>query len=131
MIKIIIIILANFFGFFLAGTTMTKTMFMDGNYDDFIATYGNLTEEEIIEMAHQPNKMVKWCVFNNMPNHSECQRFIDDPTKIFSPLRGVCHVFNHVVDDGQLAQGQRLHLNDSGMASGLTLVLELEGMRRG
>ena len=98
---------------------------------DFYDVYLNLTMEETIAIAHQPQDLIKHCGFAGVPVYPPyCKELIEGAVKLFSPAIGVCYGFNFRntsrKEPFDLYNGTTYTLY-SGRQLGLQLVLNIEG----
>ena len=90
----------------------------------FTDLYMNLTREEILDAAHQPQDFIVDCWFDFSPNKGPCTQlknrtyWREAGVTTFSPEYGVCYTFNAVPTSGLL---------DSGVKHGLSLTFNLDG----
>ena len=80
--------------------------------------------EDVIAIAHQPQNMIKSCIFNEIPRLDNCSELMNGVVKIFSPQYGVCYGFNVL---GNNADKDSIYSNYGGPKFGLQLVLDIEG----
>ena len=92
---------------------------------EFLNRYWNLTKEEVIAIAHQPQDMIKDCRFNGQamwePN---CVELVQGLVKMFSPKFGVCYMFNF---EGINTNRTSVTSIYGGPEFGLQLILDIEG----
>ena len=90
----------------------------------FYQVYLNLTMDEMIAVAHQPEDMMISCIVNGIPMMTPyCNDLIQGTDKVFAPAYGVCYVFNFKDWTGN---NPSLITNYAGRDFGLELIINIE-----
>ena len=98
----------------------------------FTDLYMNLTREEILDAAHQPQDFIVDCWFDFSPNKGPCPQlknrtyWREAGVTTFSPEYGVCYTFE-AASAMSVSGAGRSDLPDSGVKHGLSLTFNLEG----
>ena len=95
---------------------------MDRN--NFYQAYLDLTMDEMIAVAHQPEDMIISCIVNGIPMMTPyCNDLIQGNEKMFAPAYGVCYVFN---SKDWMGNTPSLITNYAGRDFGLELIINIE-----
>ena len=90
--------------------------------ETFVEYYLKLNQDEVEKLAHQPQDMIKQCKFISFVT-PECKELISGTTKMFSPLFGVCYMFNFKGVDTNRSSATSIY---GGTEWGLKLMLDTE-----
>ena len=87
--------------------------------------YMKLTANEMKDLAHRPQDMIKECLWNGQVNDI-CEAFVKDGgTKIYVPKFGVCYIINFKGTNSSGA-GVKLKVHNAGVDHGLKLILDIQ-----
>ena len=91
----------------------------------FINAYLNLSASQIIDLAHQPNPMIRKCNMRGQGVDEKCSELMRGMTKIFAPKHGICYKFNSVHKN---EMDKSLRVDNTGQDNGLHLDIDIEGV---
>ena len=91
----------------------------------FINAYLNLSASQIIDLAHQPNLMIRKCNMRGQGADKKCSELMRGMTKIFAPKHGICYKFNSVHKN---EMDKSLRVDNTGQDNGLHLDIDIEGV---
>ena len=91
----------------------------------FINAYLNLSASQIIDLAHQPNSMIRQCNMRGQGADKKCLELMQGATKIFAPKHGICYKFNSVHKN---QMDNSLRVDNTGQDNGLHLDIDIEGV---
>ena len=72
--------------------------------DAFYSTYLSLTSNEIAQIAHQPDDMIKHCSMSSKFGEEQCNALRNGQYKMFTAIYGMCYMFNYVGIENQWMQ---------------------------
>ena len=91
----------------------------------FINAYLNLSASQIIDLAHQPNSMIRRCNMRGQGADEKCSELMRGMTKIFAPKHGICYKFNGAHKN---EMDKSLRVDNTGQDNGLHLDIDIEGV---
>ena len=91
-------------------------------HDTFYNYYLKLNQVELETIAHQPQDMIKDCKYGSGVVGG-CMELVNGTTKMFSPLFGVCYMFNF---KGASTDHKSITSIYGGAEWGLKLILDTE-----
>ena len=92
--------------------------------EDFLKSYISLDRDNLLDIAHQPGEMVKYCKMHSRNGAEKCNALTKGKAMVFTARYGVCYMFNPAAKDKHASQ---LLSNYGGPSFGLELILDIEG----
>ena len=92
--------------------------------NDFYGEYLNLTKDDMIKIAHQPEDMIKSCMYGGYEGSLSCKELINGSVKMISPVTGICYSFNFL---GLEPDRQSELVIYGGPEFGLQIIIDIEG----
>ena len=102
--------------------------------DEFYSSYLNLTSNEIEQIAHQPEDMIKHCRIQSKFGEEQCNALRKGKYKMFTAVYGMCYMFNYVGVDNpyfRINEEQAIKSNYGGPEFGLDLIIDMESRYQG
>ena len=92
--------------------------------EDFLKSYIGLDRDNLLDIAHQPRDMIKYCKMHSRNGAKKCNALTEGKAMVFTARYGVCYMFNPALKDNH---GSQLLSNYGGPSFGLELILDIEG----
>ena len=91
--------------------------------DEFYTSYFNLTAEELEQIAHQSNDMIKHCSIRSKFGEEQCEVLRTGRDRLFTATYGICYMFNYVGTEKTI---KPITSSYGGPEFGLNLIIDME-----